>query len=146
MTAEQLLALKTLIGSEPANVTRSDAQVAHWCNEQTGSKFTERFITDRRVYNEFGATRGEAILGAFEAAALVSSVAARVLGWLRSSIGVDVGSALSHQMIDTWVTSGLLTNTEGTQLKNLGLAPCGRAEALGLGVISAQDVIDALRN
>lgn len=132
-----------LDAARPGWRTEAQADVAAWANAKTEVVYEDRFITERRIYTEFGPVRGEEILQGFEAAAAADPVAARVLAWLKSDAGVNIGDAQAEVLLAGWVSAGLLTQAEADQLRALAARLASPAEVAGLGTVQPWEIVRA---
>ncbi|WP_025322252.1 hypothetical protein [Deferrisoma camini] len=132
-----------LDSARPGWRTEPPADVVSWANGKTLTVYEDRYITERRIYTEFGPTRGEEILQGFEAAAAADPVAARVLAWLKSDAGVNIGDAQAEILLNGWVAAGLLTQAEADQLRALAARTVSPAEAAGLGTVQNWEIVKA---
>lgn len=71
---------------------------------------------------------------------IVPAAVKRQLGFLAGE-GLDFGSAALRSMLDQFVTLGVITSTEATNLKSIAEFTGSRIEELGLGVVTASDVV-----
>ena len=155
MTPAQLTALKSEVSVDPTALgfapllPSSPGQVCVRLNVIGAAKCLQsRFVTARTVLNECAG--GGAILDTLEKASLVV-VAAPMTVELQASIkwalkflaqdsGIDVGNTATQGLIDACVTVGVLSATQGTSLKAMGMLPCSRAQTLGLGIVVESDL------
>lgn len=121
-------------------VGKSDDDVAAILNDKQFTATKERYVTTRTVLAELGATIGAAILDKLEAAATQSSPVKWMLKFLTQDSGLDVGQSETQGCIDALAIAGVLTTDEATALKNMALLPTSRAEILGFGSVSYNDV------
>ena len=136
-------ALKTEIETGPLAsecVGQSDDVVAAILNDKRYTATKERYVTARTVLAELGATIGAAILDKMEAAATQSSPVKWMLKFLTQDSGIDVGQSETQGCIDALAMTGVLTSDEATALKNMALLPASRAEILGFGAVSYNDI------
>lgn len=74
----------------------------------------------------------------------VRSVADAALRMIqREDTSLDLGRSEVAGMIDTLVDEGILTSTDKTELEAMTTAKISRAQELGLGTVSLQEVRDA---
>lgn len=121
-------------------VGKSDDDVAAILNDKQFTAIQERYVTARTVLAELGATVGATILDKLEAAATQSSPVKWMLKFLTQDSGLDVGQSETQGCIDALAMTGVLTSDEATALKNMALLPASRAEILGFGAVSYNDV------
>lgn len=136
-------ALKTEIETGPLATEcagQSDDAVAAILNDQRYMATKERYVTARTVLAELGATAGAAILDKLEAASAQSSPVKWMLRFLTQDSGLDVGQTETQGCIDALAIAGVLTADEATALKSMALMPTSRAEILGFGPVSYNDV------
>lgn len=136
-------ALKTEIDTGPLAtecVGQSDDNIAAILNDPRYTATKERYVTARTVLAELGATSGAAILDKLEAAATQSSPVKWMLKFLTQDSGLDVGQTETQECIDALALAGVLTTDEATALKSMALLPTSRAEILGFGTVSYNDV------
>lgn len=69
-----------------------------------------------------------------------SSVVARALKFLAMPDGIDIGEPATQMLISLLGGINIITDNEATEIKNLALQPASRAEVLGLGVVTEQQV------
>lgn len=136
-------ALKTEIETGPLATEcagQSDDAVAAILNDNRYTAIRERYVTTRTVLADLGATTGAAILDKLEAAATQSSPVKWMLKFLTQDSGLDVGQTETQGCIDALAIAGVLTTDEATALKSMALLPTSRAEILGFGTVSYNDV------
>lgn len=136
-------ALKTEIETGPLATEcagQSDDAVAAILNDQRYMATKERYVTARTVLAELGATAGAAILDKLEAASAQSSPVKWMLRFLTQDSGLDVGQTETQGCIDALAIAGVLTTDEAAALKNMALLPTSRAEILGFGTVSYNDI------
>lgn len=119
---------------------QSDDAVAAILNDKRFAATGERYVTARTVLAELGATTGAAILDKLDAAATQSSPVKWMLKFLTQDSGLDVGQTETQGCIDAMALDGVLTADEAMALKNMALLPTSRAEILGFGPVSYNDV------
>lgn len=112
--------------------------VVRLLNEYTEMAIKPRRITARAILAECPA--GGTILDKLEAASASSSSVKWAVKFLGQEAGVDVGMSATQTMIDQLVVGGVLTTAEGDQLKNLAKQKASRAEVLGFGYVTEQDL------
>lgn len=132
-----------LDAARPGWRTEAPADVAVWANDKTEVVYEDKFITERRIYTEFGPVRGEQILQGFEMAAQSDPVAARILVWLKSDAGVNIGDAQAEVLLAGWVNAGLITQAEADQLRALAARPASPAEVAGFGTVQPWEIVRA---
>lgn len=113
-----------------------------------GTIVYQRMVNFRTVMAEIDPVTGASILDKLEAAASTVSAIKWALYGIKSDTGIDVGHPATRAQIDALVAGGVLTSTEGAQLKSLAERMGSRAEALwGAGtVITHEQVAEALRS
>lgn len=107
-------------------------------NALTESMVKPRFITARTILAE--CDDGAGVLDALSAAASEISAVKWALTFLSTDSGIDVGHARTQGMIDNLVEVGAMRQTLAEQLKALAIQPASRAEVLGLGVVTEEQV------
>jgi len=130
-----LQALKALIDGEPENAARTDAEVAAWCNQDSGKPLIGfRNLTAPLMGSVIGAFRAAQVLD--EVAAL-GSAQARWVSWVEGPTPVNVGDAETRASLDTLaalpVETVSLTAEEAAKIKALAERSQTRAEAAGVG-------------
>lgn len=134
--------LKTELAA-PAYTGMTDAQVLTALNDPAAN--TPAIIGSRHV--NFRAVLAECdgagvILDKLEAAAASEPDIKWALLGIKSDTGIDIGHPKTREQIDALVTNSVLTQSEGAALKDM--APViSRAQELGLGTITAGDIIKA---
>jgi hypothetical protein len=113
-------------------------QVVELLNALTESMVKPRFITARTILAE--CEDGAAILDALSAAASAISAVKWALTFLSTDSGIDVGHARTQGMIDNLVEAGAMTQALAEQLKALAIQSASRAEVLGIGVVTEEQV------
>ena len=63
-----------------------------------------------------------------------------MLKFLTQDSGLDVGQTETQGCIDALAVAGVMTTGEATALKNMALLPTSRAEIIGFGSVSYNDV------
>lgn len=119
----------------------SPGRVADLLNAPTASMVKSRFVTARTILAE--CEDGAAVLDALSAAAQVNSAVKWALTFLSQNSGIDVGHPRTQAMIDGLAQAGALSLNLAAQLKALGVQPASRAELLGLGSVTIDDLIAA---
>jgi hypothetical protein len=119
----------------------SPGHVVRLINEPSRQMIKSRIVSARAILAECAG--GAAIWDKLLAIAAQNSTVKLATVFLQQEAGIDVGSAATQAMITLLTGPGMLTQAEGTALKNLALQPCSRAEQLGLGVVTEQDLRDA---
>lgn len=123
----------------------TDEGIAALLNRADTQHAVETWINARTLLAELGASMGATILDKLEAAAGQSSPVKWMMKFLCTDTGIDIGHPNTQGQIDTLVTAGVLTEAEGTALKNMAVKECSRAQIVGLGTVSPGDVSIALR-
>ena len=119
---------------------KSDDDVAAILNDKRFTTTGERYVTARTVLAELGATTGATILDKLEAAATQSSPVKWMLKFLTQDSGLDVGQTETQGCIDALAIAGVLTTDEASALRGMALLPTSRAEIIGFGSVSYNDV------
>lgn len=141
-------ALKAEIDNDPSGkgyaqyLPDSPGLVVELLNAQTETMVKSRYVTARTVLAECGAG-ASAILDKLEAAATSSSAMKWAVKFLGQDSGLDVGNAVTQAMLDQLAGANVLTSDEASTLKAMALQPTSRAEALGIGRATEQDLIVA---
>jgi hypothetical protein len=125
----------------------NDGQVAAILNDKTrgGTRLQYRLLSARGILADYadGPMAAAAMLDKLEAASVSVSAIKWVMTFLKSD-GIDIGHPATQGMIDQLAAGGVLTTTEATNLKALGIVPASRAEVLG-ATITHIDVAKAMR-
>lgn len=119
---------------------KSDNEIADVLNDT--SRFTlvkERFITARTLLAELGPTVGASVLDKLEAVSAVSSPVKWAMKFLATD-GIDMGHAGTRAQMDALAQAGALTAEEAEAVKAIAEQPASRAEILGWGSVSYNDV------
>ena len=126
--------LRTLIDSDPANASKTDAQVAQWCNSTSpNKKIIEKFGNAQVVASTIGAQRSATVLDNLTAA---GGALARFAKWVETETGVNFGDPETRNQLDALVSLNYITQTEANQLKALAERTQTRAEEVGIsGVV-----------
>jgi hypothetical protein len=109
-------------------------------NEPVYQKHKTRFVTARTVLAEVAG--GAEILDKLELAAQSNSAVKWAMRFVTTD-GIDVGYLGTQQLLDSLVGT-TLTQAECDAIKNLALQSASRAEVLGLGYVTEQQVRNAL--
>lgn len=126
-------------------------QPGHVCdllNAKTETLPKERIITSRGVASALGIIDGENFLESLENFSTATLAAdnpllpyqpgiKRQIAWLSTS-GLDLGDALTRQLLDTLAAAGVITTAAATTLKTVALQPASRAEVLGLPYVTEE--------
>lgn len=132
-------ALKNEIGSRPEFVGLSDNDVAGRLNDTSLLRSVQsRFVSARTIIAEIA--NGSEILDKLEAVSANISAVKWAMSYLKGESGIDIGHPGTISQIDGLVAGAVLTNEEGEALKNMALLPVSRADVLGLGAVSYNDV------
>lgn len=107
--------LKTLIDSEPSNLTKTDQQVLDWLNSDS-TTYHERLVNARQLMAEIGANEGAVFLDKLDAQADPAIVWA--MKFLTGD-GIDVGNAQTRGMLDQLAATSIITTTERDAVKGL---------------------------
>ncbi|ODT85358.1 MAG: hypothetical protein ABS69_00875 [Nitrosomonadales bacterium SCN 54-20] len=155
LTAQQKTDLNNEIANDPkakgyaALLPDKPGVVCDLLNEKTESLPEPRQISSRGVASALGLIDGEAFLKAlenFSTATLQSTDPLlpyqpgikRQIQWLSTEAGLDLGDALTRQLLDTLASAGIITTAAATTLKNLAMQPASRAEVLGLPFMTTE--------
>ena len=131
--------LKDEIMARPDFVGLSDNTVADILNDPAmQTTIRPRLITARTILAEL--PNGAEILDKLESVATQVSAVKWSMFYLKGESGIDIGHAGTIAQIDGLVAGGVLESNEGEALKNMALLPTSRADILGLGTISYNDV------
>lgn len=128
MLRDELLAL---IESDPANATRTDAEVAAWANAKTIMRIIDKNITISTLLSSIGAEQGAQILDKLEAAAQTVPAVKWAMKMLNTS-GINTGDPETRAMLDKLVIAGVLTQTEADALKSTAVEAISPATQAGL--------------
>lgn len=137
------LALKIEIETGPLAAEclgKSDNDVAAIFNDLRFTTVKTFFINARYLMAALGPIPATTILDKLEAVALQSPPVSWALKFLQQESGVDVGHESTRGQVDALVVAEVLTAEEGQAIKNLALQPISRAELLGFGTVSYNDV------
>lgn len=121
----------------------SPGMVVQLINEPRFQAIKSRLVTARTALAELAS--GAAILDKLEAAAAANATVKWAFRFLTQELGLDVGHPNAQATIDALVAAGVLTQGEGDALKALALQPASRAEVLGLGRVTEDDIREALK-
>ena len=131
--------LKEEVLSRAEFVGLSDDAVTEALNDKSMHKSTQsRFITARTILAELA--DGSVILDKLEAVATQVSAVKWSMYYLKGESGIDIGHPGTIAQIDGLVSGGVLTSSEGEELKGMALLPTSRAGMLGLGSVSYNDI------
>lgn len=141
-----LTALKTEVTTDPAQIgygqylPAAPGMVCQLLNAQgTTTMVKSRLVSARTVLAECGSGAG-ALLDKLQALGSTSSSVKWAVIFLQQEGGLDVGHPVTQSMLDQLAAAGSLTTAEATQLKNMAVQPCSRAEKLGLGYVTEADL------
>lgn len=126
--------------SKPEFKDKTEAEVCESLNAKTLTVLKETWVSERTLFAVLGDLRATQVLDYL--ASLPGSVDKRRYKMLTdvASAGVDIGMASAYQMISDMAAGGLLTQAEADALQGLAEQQISRAEQLGIGEISGQDV------
>jgi hypothetical protein len=142
LTTEQKTILNNELTNDPlgkgyqALLTDQQGHVVDLLNALTETKVKSRIITARGILSDYpgGPVESAAVLDKLNTAA--PNISALKWAWaFITGDGIDIGHSATQTMIDflTTVEAGsVLTSTEATNLKSLGMQPASRAEVLDL--------------
>lgn len=146
MRREQYHLMQTEIAKPEYNGMDVTAILANWLSVSQIPDPSIR-ISEIGLYDKLGPVIAETILQklktASETPALspLDKIVGRALRWLEPNQGgVAPGNVNTIALIDNLVSVGVLASDEATALKNLGLIPQTKAESLGFGGITLDDV------
>lgn len=123
--------------------------IAELLNAKTFTAPRSRWISELGVMELYpdGAEAADAMLEKLETFAdtrqRFAGVVRRVLRFMRGD-GFDIGSPTSQSILFILAQAGVITADEAGKLKSLADKPTSRAEILGFGSVTEQDVIGAL--
>ena len=126
-------------------VDKSDNEIAELLNSTL--KFTavkSRFITARTILAELGPEMGASVLDKMEAASTQDSPVKWAFKFLMSD-GIDIGFSGTRAQVDALVSAQVLTEEEGSKLKDTALYPASRCEVLGWSPVTYDQVNAARR-
>lgn len=124
-------ALKALVDGEPSNATKTAAEVAAWCNTDSGTPV----VSSRRVTAQLMADAIEdavAMSSALTSMEQAGGASKRFVRWAESSTGIDIGSAQARVQLDQLVVAGVFTATQASKIKALAERSQTRAAAAGI--------------
>ena len=128
-----IIELKALIDSEPANSLSTDEEVLSWCNNVTETEVRETLVTTRLMMNRLGANEADEILTKLENAASGNSTLARALKMLSPAEGgLDLGTPVAINMIRYLASVNAITQDESTALQSLAIYEVSPAQKAGL--------------
>ena len=136
MIRDELIAL---IQSDPANATRTDAEVAAWANAKTITRIVDRSITISTLLSSVGAEQGAQILDKLEAAAPTIPAVKWAMKMLSTS-GINTGDPETRAMLDKLVVAGVLTQADADALKSTAVEHISPTMQAGLPEIKAGHV------
>ncbi len=148
-TPEQLQSIRDEVLNDPAE--RGYAQywpdapgmIVELMNDKAGGQmYRSRYVTAREVIKLANGV-GISVLGKFDAIEQSNIAVKWAVKFLDSEKGLDIGDPFTHAMIDQLISANTLTADEGAALKAMSMLPASRAEILGLGYLSEQDLRDA---
>lgn len=103
------------------------------------------FITELGVLDLLGATDGDAFLTAMENATVAFPVLARIVRWLRSEKGVDIGNPEVQQFLTTLAGANVIDTESASDLIAYGTETITLAEQLNLGVVGMGALVNAIK-
>lgn len=106
---------------------------------------TGKFLTELGVLDLLGPTNGEAFLSGIEAAASQMPVLNRIVRWLRSERGVDVGNAQVQTVLLQLVAANVVSSESANTIIAFGTHSVSIAEQQGLGTIGYGAIYNALK-
>jgi hypothetical protein len=114
-------------------------RICELLNAYTEHAAKSRMVTARSILSDCG-THGATILDKLEAVAAQNTSVKWALRFLQQEAGIDVGHLATQSMIDQLAAANVLTADEAAALKAMATQPASRAEVLGLGVVTEQDL------
>jgi hypothetical protein len=117
--------------------------VVEMLNAYTEITVKSRMITARAVLTDCGPLAGS-ILDKLESAASANSAVKWAVKFIAQDAGIDIGSTAAQGMVDQLAAGGVFTSAEAMALKGMAIQPASRAEQLGLGSITEQDLRTAM--
>lgn len=146
-TTQELQAIRDEVNNDPASRgyaqywPNSGGMVVELMNDPNGGEmYRSHYVNARSVIK---LPLGLSILGKLDAVENTNIAVKWAIKFLATDQGLDVGDPVTHATIDSLVTDSVLLQAEGDQLKAMSLLPASRAEVLGLGYVSEQDLIAA---
>ena len=109
----------------------------------TDTHIASRMISARTIMAELGAS-AFSVLDKLTNAAQVSTAVKWAMVFLSQDTGLDVGSTACQYMIRQLVAGGVLAEAEGAALANMAMAPCSRAEKIGVPHVTIEQIIKAM--
>lgn len=128
-----------------ALLPNSPGRVVELLNTKNYTAIGSRMISERGLMAKLpmGPVAADAMLKKLEAysqiQATYSSVVARALKFLAMPDGIDIGEPATQNLI-TLLGTGIITEEEATQIKDLALQPASRAEVIGIGSVTEDDL------
>lgn len=130
--------LKTEIDAHPEWAALSDNEIAALLNAKTKTSIQSRFVTARSILAEIA--DGADILDALEAASAFVPAVKWAMVYLTGETGIDVGYPSTRAQLDGLAAASILTEVQSEAVKAMALLPTSRAEILGLGAVSYNDI------
>jgi hypothetical protein len=124
-----------------AHLPSAPGIVVDLLNAQTETMAKPRYVTTRTIMAECAAS--SAILAALKAAAAENVEVECAWNFLNKDSGIDIGNERTLVMCDQLAAGGVLTQPQADQLKAMANQSASRAEVLGLGRVTEQDLIAA---
>jgi hypothetical protein len=124
----------------------NDEVVASLLNNRQFTVPGTRIITARGILSDYpgGPSAAAALLDKLNTAA--PNVSALKWAWMFiTGDGLDIGSLATQGMLDTLATNGVITTTEATNLKALGMTSKSRSEILFGGQTQPDEVARTVR-
>lgn len=109
-----LWALRVLIDTEPANATRTDAEVLDWLMEPSGT-YASTFINARSIMATIGAAAGATILEKLSAASVNNPAIKWALSFITAD-GIDIGHPETRTQLMLLASTGVITDAERDSL------------------------------
>ena len=141
-------ALSNELSSDPLNrgyaqyIPDNPGMLAVMMNTLDYTMVKTKFVTARTVLAEHGSA-GAAALDKIDAAGASDSAVKWAMKFVTSEPGIDVGHPTTRALLNSMVPS-VLTQQEADMLLDMAVQPASRAEVLGIPVVTAADVQQAL--
>lgn len=111
-------------------------------NGPTTTMVKSRFVNGRTIMAE--CADSSAILSGLKTMAGQDAQVGVAWSFLNSEAGIDAGNEKTQAMCDQFVSLGVWTQTQADQVKAMAVQSASRAEVLGLGTVTEEDLRTAL--
>lgn len=127
----------------PAYSGKTLAEIEQIINEPTiSTPNVGTFITELGILSLLGATEGDLFLTQLENHASQMPVLNRVIRWLRTEKGIDIGNTEVQMVLLFLAQSQIVSSQSATTLIGVGTKLISRAEQLGLSYVGRGDLIN----